>query len=143
MSVARTSVMLMSILVGACATVTPGNEPYELITGESLRATVVGKIVTFPKGEALTGTACYIFRGDGRALHCSRGDFVDYGRFVLSDDRVCTDFHDSLCWQFYRSRTAGYLIRHLAITPQAFDEPVCIEAWTRELEPCRLPSPRS
>lgn len=108
--------MLMSVLIGACATVTPPNERYKLITGESLRATVVGKIVTFPKGEAVTGLPRLIFSDDGRTLRCSGGDFVDYGRFALSDDRLCTDAYESLCWQFYRSRTAGYLIRHLAMT---------------------------
>jgi hypothetical protein len=135
--------MLMSLLVGACATATPRNEPYELITGDSLRAAVVGKVVTFPKGEAVTGLPCLIFNDDGRTLRCSGLDFVDYGRFALLDDRVCTDYHESLCWQFYRSRTGGNLIRHLAITPQPFDEPVCIETWTRERKPCRLPTPRS
>lgn len=137
MRVLRDLALLLSFLVAACTTVTPAHEPYELITGEGLRAAVAGKVVTFPKGEAVTGIPCYVFSDDGRALRCSGGDFVDYGRFVLSYDRVCTDFHESLCWQFYRHRTEGYLIRHLAITPQPFDEPVCIEAWTGDVQPCR------
>ena len=146
MSVARTSAMLMSILVGACVTsamptVTHGNETYQLITGERLRSTVMGKIVTFPSGQAVTGCRSYIFSDDGSSVACGGGGQDDYGPFVVSNDRVCAVNDGSLCWQFFRSRTAGYLIRHVAIIPGVTVERVCIEPWMRAVEACRLPSP--
>jgi len=143
MSVARTSVMLMSILVGACVTstipaVTYRNGTYQLISGESLRSTIIGKIVTFPGGQAVTGYRCYIFSDEGNFLTCSDQDPIYQGRFVMSDDRICAVGDGPVCWQFFRSHAGSYLIRHLAITPEFVDEPVCIEPWRRVVEPCRL-----
>lgn len=135
----RYSVLLMSLLASACASVDRVGGSNDLITGDDLRAMVVGKIVTFPEGRSVTGIRCYIFEEGGRALICSGRDVVDYGRFVISNDRVCTDLNESLCWQFYRNRAASYFIRHLAIVPEPKEEPVCIETWKREPEPCRLP----
>lgn len=141
MKLARTSALLMSILVGACVTSgMPAATDRELITGDNLRSLVEGKIVAFPRGEALTDYECYVFGEDSSSLACSGRDLVDYGRFVVSHDRVCLVRDDSLCWQFLGSRSAGYQIRHLAFKPGPADEPVCIEEWTGGVEDCRLPS---
>lgn len=136
----------MSILVGACVTsttptLTRGNKSYQLITGENLRSLVMGKIVTFAGGDSGTGARCYIFNDDGSSLVCGDRGRADLGRFVVSDDRVCEVGKGSLCWQFFRSRTGGYLIRHLAFSPSPVDEPVCIEPWKGAVDICRPPSP--
>jgi hypothetical protein len=149
MNVARISAMLMSFLVGACVTVNHGNESYQLVTGESLRSLVMGKVVTFhgggalPEGEAVTGARCYIFNDDGSSLICGNRGVSDFGRFEVSDDRVCVvrAGPGSQCWQFFRGRTGGYKIRYLAVHPEPIDERVCRARWTGAVEACRPPSP--
>jgi hypothetical protein len=137
MSVARPFAMLMSLLVGACVMsakppVLGGDESYQLITGKSLRSTVLGQIITFPGGSAVTGCHFYIFDEDGNSIACNRGPFE------VSNDRLCMIGNPSLCWQFFRSRTAGYLIRHLAIVPSPLEERVCIGPWNGTIESCHL-----
>jgi len=115
------------------------NDGGELLLGEDLRSAVIGKSVTFTNGRAVTGYECYIFKLDGNTLACGREGILDYGRTIISEDRVCAGNEQSICWQFYRTSDNRYFIRHLAFEPSFPEEYVCIEEWPGRISACRGP----
>lgn len=145
MTYTRLPVILLCAILGACAAsnIRSGdgqNETRELLTNEALRSAVIGKIITFPEGWALTGYQCYIFERGGRVLTCSGGVQKKYGELTVLDEHICAGVESSTCWQFYRDINGEYFIRHLAFTPRQLEEPVCIEEWMGRVEPCQLPA---
>lgn len=137
------SLLLMSVCLGACATLNSENEhdprSLRLLTKEELRSAIVGKIVTFPEGRAITGYRCYIFERGGDVLTCSGNGQALYGVIAILDNRICAGDDGTICWQFYKGDSGGYFIRHLAFTTSQA-EPICKTDWMGDVEPCQLPA---
>ena len=94
-------------------------QPYRLVTGKHLRAAIVGQKIRYPDpyrmGEIVLTSSirCDGFYPDGSYLTC--GDRVPrrWGKYTVSNDRVCITLGGpSRCYQLYQNRTGHYLLGH-------------------------------
>lgn len=140
----RFAIIIMGAVISCCATSSLGdardrNIPHRLLTGDELRSAIVGKAITFPEGQAITGYRCYIFERGGEVFTCRSTGQANYGAMTILEDRVCAGIDGKICWQFYRDLGGGYFIRHLALSnPQP--EPICREDWLGLVKPYQLPT---
>ncbi len=127
------SVIFLLLMLGACTSmhspILSGSDSRQLLTNDDLRSAVMGKVITFPDGEAVTGYECYIFERSGEAFVCGREGKADYGQITIFEDRICAGPEDSICWQIYRGRNGDHFIRHLAFEPNFVDEEIHIADW--------------
>ena len=119
-------ILAVSLMLAGCATTASEEALEQPLSGDELRTAVTGMTVTFADNPSATGYGCYIFQTDGRMEACSGEDGAlrDYGRYSFFDDRVCSDFHESHCWQFFRGGPSGTMIRHFSFRPEPVNEAV-------------------